>query len=95
MTNATQVKSPVYRIGYDNKMFVLVREGGEAVELGEIILTFRDEERKLVGADAPHKPSSTGKVYVTNPDGTSTSQYFPSVFGLVWKEITGTIMFGN
>jgi hypothetical protein len=58
----------------------------EEVYLEEIITSFRDEEFILQGFREPHKPSSTGRVYV-RPVGTSespsnTSEYYPSVFGL-------------
>ena len=43
----------------------------------------------------PHKPSSTGRVWVKPLDATqtdedtfiSTAEYFPGVFGLEWRDV--------
>jgi len=88
------ISKVVYRTGYDNKLFALVREGGESVSLDENVQSFRGDTSILKGGDAPHKPSSTGKVYVDDGSG-RVSQYFPSVFGLKYVEVTGEFLFTN
>lgn len=50
------------------------------VSMGQAIVSFRGEEMKLLGGNPPHKPSSSGKIWVE--DG----EYYPSVFGLKWIE---------
>lgn len=83
----------IYRTGYNNILFALVREGGEAVSLGEVYEAHNGGEYELVGGDAPHKPSSSGKVYVKSGDG--TCQFFPSVFGLKYMPVTDDLTFTN
>ena len=34
----------------------------------------------------PHKPSSTGRIFVTLPDGSEMS-YYPSVFNCEWRKV--------
>jgi hypothetical protein len=41
----------------------------------------------IIGITKPHKPSSTGRVYVKWQDeNRGTGEYFPSVFGLYWVD---------
>ena len=62
--------------------WTLVHSGTDTpANLGEIITSFRGVETKLLGGSPPHKPGSTGKVWVEN------AEYYPSVFGLEWVEI--------
>lgn len=53
---------------------------GSEVSIGQRILTFRGELVEILDFTAPHKPSSTGRVYVKFADG-STREFFPSVVG--------------
>lgn len=50
--------------------------------IGEILRDSADDEWTLIGARPPHKPESTGRVYVEDEDG--TREFFPSVFDLKW-----------
>ena len=50
---------------------------------GQSLVSMRGEYATLEYADAPHKPSSTGRVYVRDAGG-RVAGYFPSVFGLEW-----------
>lgn len=43
------------------------------------------EALRLVGGTPPHKPSSTGRVWVRDAQGTEL-EYFPSVIGCIWKK---------
>jgi hypothetical protein len=61
--------------------WTLVREGTNTpVAIGETIVSFRGLETILLGGSPPHKPSSSGKVWVEN------AEYYPSVFNLKWVE---------
>ena len=51
---------------------------GQPVQLGEILEDFRGEQSRVTGGQAPHKPSSTGKIYTT------AGNYYPSVFNCQW-----------
>ena len=79
--------------GYDRngtpQTFVLVRKDiGQPVEVGETVVRRGGGEATVKGGRAPHKPSSTGRVYV-DEGRTYTGEYFPSVYGLEWR-VTAT-----
>lgn len=60
--------------------WILVRSDSKApVLLGDILTDFRGHTAALTGGRPPHKPSSTGRVYVK-----PGLEFFPSVFGLEW-----------
>ena len=67
------------RIGF----WVLNHEFGQSTREGDTLLDFRGEIATLLGGTPPHKPSSTGRVYVRDADG-NKCEYFPSMFGLKW-----------
>ena len=52
---------------------------GEQINIGQIVTTFRGEQKILRNFRPPHKPSSTGRVGLDNLDGTFFGEYFPSV----------------
>lgn len=67
-----------------NLNWVLVREGThEEVMVGDAITSFRGETAVLKGGRPPHKPSSTGRVFIEG------AEYFPSVFDLKWVQKKG------
>lgn len=51
--------------------------------MGQFITDFRGDTATLTDARPPHKPSSSGFVYVVDALGHS-GEYYPSVFGLKW-----------
>ena len=58
------------------------QETNEEIKLGDEIISFRGEKYILNRIEEPHKPSSTGKLYVTpadQPEGMSRS-FYPTVF---------------
>lgn len=70
--------------GYTGRMMLLVNEAtGEAVEEGAILLSDR-AEYKLISGTAPHKSSSTGRVYVEEIGKDFKRELYPSVFNLKW-----------
>ena len=59
---------------------------GHEVQPGDQLTSFRGETYYLRSSEKPHKPSSTGRVYVTKePDGDNVLSYFPGVFSLTWE----------
>ncbi len=61
------------------------RETGEEVAIGSTVTSFRDEKFVLNGFRKPHKPSSTGRVFVKRVDADENDfeeSFFPGVFDL-------------
>lgn len=52
---------------------------GKEATVGMEVTSFRGDKAKLLSWTEPHKPSSSGRVYVEWENG-STDEYFPSVF---------------
>jgi len=70
------------------KGYKLVHEStGKDVYPSELVLSFRGDKYIVKGGNAPHKPSSSGRVWVTDITNTHHSDFFPSVCGLEWREI--------
>ena len=66
---------------------VLIYEGTkEPVKVDDIVKTFRGDVVRVVSFREPHKPSSTGRVYVKHDDHGWSSEYFPGVIGAKWVE---------
>lgn len=59
---------------------------GQPAVAGMKVITFDGEEGKLDFWGPPHKPSSTGRVYVTLDGCSSQSEFFPSVIGGEFRE---------
>ena len=90
MTTKTQ---PITSIDYAGRTCVLRTAGGNGttVHQGFVALSHRGERWVITGGRAPHKESSSGRVYATlyapaSPDVSDVheSQFFPGVFDLVW-----------
>lgn len=65
----------------------LVNKDGMPVFRGDVVFLERDGEVipcKVTDLQEPHKPSSTGRVYVEEIETGWKQGYFPSVFGMVW-----------
>lgn len=60
-------------------MKLINTETGLEVKVGDEVTTFRGEKFILDSIVEPHKPSSTGKVYVTGDD--FRRGFYPSVIG--------------
>ena len=57
----------------------------QPVQIGDVVKTFRGDSVIVMGIVTPHKPSSTGRVYVIPHDGSGCGQeFFPSVINAVW-----------
>ena len=58
----------------------------QPLKTGEIVQDFRGERWVLEGGREPHKPSSTGFVWVRSLDGRGLSrEFYPSVIGAKWE----------
>jgi hypothetical protein len=58
-------------------------DGSQIME-GDQRVTFRNEWVIVCGGRPPHKPSSSGFVYVSG--GVGTCEFYPSVVGAKWVE---------
>lgn len=73
-------KPTLVREDWRGKQCALIHdETGEPVSIHDTLTTSRGEAYRVTGGAAPHKPSSTGRVYTTG------GEYFPSVFGCTWR----------
>ncbi len=71
---------------YAGASLVLVNDDGAIAYRGMPLETFRGESVTLERATAPHKPGSTGRVYVKFQGESSrgAGEFFPSVVNLKW-----------
>lgn len=58
----------------------LIDSNNNPVEIGATVTSFRGITGTLEGGTPPHRPGSTGKVYVNG------GEYFPSVYDLKWTQ---------
>lgn len=59
---------------------------GEEVKVGDSCVLTDEEKVKVIGVEEPHKPSSTGRVYVAVDGRPGSMSYFPSVIDAKWIE---------
>lgn len=59
---------------------------GKDVTVGDEVKTFRGETCVVADLCPPHKPASTGRVYVDFPGVTAQQGFFPSVIGAKFVE---------
>lgn len=62
--------------------FLIGQHTGRKFFPGDEVTDFRGGVATLVGIEPPHKPSSTGRVYVREAGEEITRSYFPGVYGL-------------
>jgi hypothetical protein len=62
--------------------WILKDQEGNDVTIGDDFKTFRGEPCTLKGGSPPHKPGSTGRVYVQIGEG--GREFFPGVINLRW-----------
>lgn len=86
MLPITKEAGCIIKPGYSGEDFIMVDEFGAPVRLGQSV----DKEFHVDGGYPPHKPSSTGRVHVSNRGFkmdqimTSSREYFPGVYGFKW-----------
>ena len=57
----------------------------QPINTGAIVQDFRGQRWVLEGGRPPHKPSSTGFIWVRSVDGRGLSrEFYPSVIGAQW-----------
>lgn len=66
-------------ISYDT--WVLTHMDGTPACTGEMLESHRGEQYRITGGRPPHKPSSTGRVWVEGG-----GEFFPTVFNLKWVD---------
>lgn len=73
---------------YADQTMILVLDDDSCTPVlkGEVHGTSRGEEVIVTGGRSPHKPSSTGKIWVKYKDG-YTLEYYPSVIGARWVRL--------
>lgn len=67
-------------------MKLVYTDTGAPVRVGDQVQTFRGERATLLMITEPHKPASTGRVYIQFADGGASREFFPSVIGADWIE---------
>jgi|TARA_R110001599_G_scaffold41104_1_gene124583 hypothetical protein len=65
------------------------KETGTGVTEKEIVVSKDDVFWIVQGGTPPHKPSSTGRVWVATSGGEWNREFFPTVFNLEWMEMDG------
>ena len=73
----------------DKECKLVSRETGEELNINDVVITGRGDVFKIQGGRAPHKPSSTGRVYVTNVEEDWKGEYFPTVIDACWVTVNG------
>lgn len=68
--------------------WVLIDKDRRIVQTDQEYENFRYERYRVAGGQPPHKPSSTGKiwVYVPGSELQATHEVYPTVFGMRWVE---------
>jgi hypothetical protein len=66
---------------------LIYQDGRGSVCAKELVTSSTGEQWVIEGGTPPHKPSSTGWVWVRLPDDSTWNRIvFPSVFGMEWRE---------
>lgn len=63
---------------------LIYSDNGMPVKENAVATTFRGERVRIGGARAPHKPGSTGKVYVYYEGASDLLSLYPGVLGMAW-----------
>ena len=62
-----------------------IRDSNVKVEVGKKYSIGDNKLVEVLQITPPHKPSSTGRVYIKYDNG-STAEYFPTVIDAEWRE---------
>lgn len=63
------------------------KDSGEPVVHGSIHTSSKGERYKVLGGAAPHKSSSTGRVFTRALLGGYSGTFFPGILGMVWRPV--------
>jgi len=69
---------------YEGVDMVLRFESGKRVEIGDVVNMRDGDTATVTGGSAPHKPGSTGRIYVRMSGVSTEMPFFPSVCGARW-----------
>ncbi len=69
------------------KYILVDKETERPISSGDIRRTSKEAEVKVICSTPPHKPSSTGKVYVEEIDTGWKQEFYPSVINAKFVEI--------
>lgn len=68
-------------------MRLIHKKTGETVQRGDVVTLSRGERVVIKGWCMPHKPSSTGRIYVREQgDLNDEREYFPDIAGCEWVD---------
>lgn len=68
-------------------MKLIYEQTGKEVAVGDVVTLKNKGDYTVTIIQKPHKPSSTGRVYIRPVDGEGADrEYFPSVIGAKWIE---------
>jgi hypothetical protein len=88
----TNPNFPIISTDYQGRQCVLRLGSGtsnNAIGVGRVVTSFRGEKYVVSGGAAPHKPRSSGRVYVRpfGSDSPEEIEFFPAVVDLVWVPV--------
>jgi hypothetical protein len=66
-----------------DEMLLVNKKTGRPLSIGARVTDFRGDPMRLLGGAAPHKPESTGRIYVIS-DGVEHS-FYPGVIDAEWR----------
>lgn len=70
--------------GWDGDYILLHTVTQEPVKVNEEYL-YHDVKLRCNGGRAPHKPASTGRIYMHNESAGIIHEWFPNVCDMVWS----------
>ena len=65
---------------------ILRYEDGKRVQIGDKVELHNGGTGTVTRMEEPHKPSSTGRVYVAIEGATYTRSFFPGVINATWSK---------
>lgn len=80
----TKRKPSIIGVNYNNATCILVHDDDAIAFQGQELTASDGTLYILDGGKPPHKPGSTGRIWVKDTRDT-TREYFPSVLGLRWE----------
>lgn len=81
-----QPLEPIQSTNYQDKICTLVEvDTGKILTKGMEVKTFRGETVILDGGNAPHKPNSTGCVWISDTFYGNQREYYAGVINAEWR----------
>jgi hypothetical protein len=76
-TAGVQIRKDSMRLRY--------KDDGAPVRVGDRVIDRDGDTITVLSASPPHKPSSSGRVFVQNNADGWKQEFFPHVFDMVWE----------